>query len=83
MTLSLFEKYPPVKNSADIWQPIPLSPTKADSCNKVKQNGEKFLLFPTFKFIKEKITRSYSSSKYCLPDVSDAFINLMAAKELL
>jgi len=46
---------------------------------------EKLLLFPTFKFIKEKISllKSYSSSKYCLPDISDAFINLTAAKELI
>lgn len=46
---------------------------------------EKLLLFPTFKFIKEKISlfKSYSSSKYCLPDISDAFINLLAAKELI
>ena len=46
---------------------------------------EKLFLFSTFKFIKEKISllKPYSSSKYCLPDISDAFINLMAAKELI
>lgn len=86
MTISLFENYPTVTNSADLGQPILLSATKADSYNKVKQNGRNVIALPNFQIYKRennKILRSYSSSKYCLPDISDAFINLMAAKELI